>query len=88
MIGKLNHLKVFDSKYIKGPNQDLFVLFLLAIVLSVFLQFPDSDYPFGVFKFFLATNNNHREQSKKTKDKQNEPLWFFHMWWLHKSEMF
>jgi hypothetical protein len=30
----------------------LFVLFLLAIVLSV-LWFTDSDYPFGIFKLFL-----------------------------------
>ena len=28
------------------------VLFLLAIVLSV-LRYTDSDYPFGIFKFFL-----------------------------------
>ena len=31
----------------------LFVLFLLAFVLSVILQFRDSDYPFGIFKLFL-----------------------------------
>ena len=30
-----------------------FVLFLLAIVLSVFFQLIDSDYPFGIFKLFL-----------------------------------
>ena len=30
----------------------IFVLFLLAIVLSV-LRFTDSDYPFGIFKLFL-----------------------------------
>jgi hypothetical protein len=30
-----------------------FVLFLLAIVLSVLLWFTDSDYPFGIFKLFL-----------------------------------
>jgi hypothetical protein len=30
-----------------------FVLFLLAIVLSVLLQYTDSDYPFGIFKLFL-----------------------------------
>ena len=30
-----------------------FVLFLLAIVLSVLLRYMDSDYPFGIFKFFL-----------------------------------
>jgi hypothetical protein len=30
-----------------------FVLFLLAIVLSVLLRHTDSDYPFGIFKLFL-----------------------------------
>jgi hypothetical protein len=30
-----------------------FVLFLLAIVLSVLLRDTDSDYPFGIFKLFL-----------------------------------
>jgi hypothetical protein len=29
-----------------------FVRFLLAIVLSVLLRYMDSDYPFGIFKFF------------------------------------
>jgi hypothetical protein len=29
-----------------------FVLFPLAIVLSVLLRFTDSDYPFGIFKLF------------------------------------
>jgi hypothetical protein len=33
--------------------RSLFVLFRLAIVLSVLLRFTDSDYPFGIFKFFL-----------------------------------
>jgi ABC-type Co2+ transport system permease subunit len=33
--------------------RSLFVLFLLAIVLSV-LRFTDSDYPFGIFKLFLV----------------------------------
>jgi hypothetical protein len=32
--------------------RSLFVLFLLAIVLSV-LRYTDSDYPFGIFKLFL-----------------------------------
>jgi len=31
-----------------------FIPFLLAIVLSVLLRFMDSDYAFGIFKFFLA----------------------------------
>ena len=30
-----------------------FVLFLLAIVMSVLLRYTDSDYPFGIFKLFL-----------------------------------
>jgi hypothetical protein len=41
-----------------------FVLFLLAIVLSVLLQYTDSDFPFGIFNLFfshfgyLAPNND------------------------------
>ena len=31
-----------------------FVLFLLAIVLSVLLRYTDSDYSFGIFKLFYA----------------------------------
>jgi len=31
-----------------------FVLFLLAIVLSVLLWLTDSDYPFGIFRLFLC----------------------------------
>ena len=31
-----------------------FVLFLLVIVLSVLLRYADSDYPFGIFKYFLV----------------------------------
>jgi hypothetical protein len=33
--------------------RSLFVLFLLAIVLSVLLRYTDSDYSFGIFKLFL-----------------------------------
>jgi hypothetical protein len=33
--------------------RSLFVLFLVAIVLSVFLWFTVSDYPFSIFKLFL-----------------------------------
>ena len=35
--------------------RSLFVPFLLSIVLSV-LQITDSEYPFGIFKFFLHLN--------------------------------
>jgi hypothetical protein len=31
-----------------------FVFFLLVIVLSVLLRYPDSDYPFGIFELFLT----------------------------------
>jgi hypothetical protein len=34
-------------------------IFLSAIVLSVFLRFTDSDYPFGISKFFLLTVTNY-----------------------------
>jgi hypothetical protein len=33
----------------------LFVLFLLAIVLSVLLRLAPSDYPFGIFKLFFCS---------------------------------
>jgi hypothetical protein len=33
--------------------RSLFVLFLLAIVLSVLLRYTDSDYPVGIFKHLL-----------------------------------
>jgi hypothetical protein len=38
--------------------RSLFVLFPLAIVLSVLLRFTDSDYPFGIFKLFLINLSN------------------------------
>jgi hypothetical protein len=31
----------------------LFVLFLLAIVLTILVRFTDSDYPFGICKLFF-----------------------------------
>jgi len=34
--------------------RSLFVIFLLAIVLSVLLPYTDSDYLFGIFKLFLS----------------------------------
>jgi hypothetical protein len=33
--------------------RSLFVVFLLAIVLSVFLRFTAADYPFAILKLFL-----------------------------------
>ena len=33
--------------------RSLFVLFLVAIVLSVFLRFMDSDYPFGILDLWI-----------------------------------
>ena len=38
-----------------------FVLFLLAIVLSVLLRYTDSDYPFGIFKLTSDAYNCHHE---------------------------
>ena len=38
--------------------RSLFVLFLLASVLSVLIQFTDSDYHFGIFKLFLRHYKN------------------------------
>jgi hypothetical protein len=35
--------------------RSLFVLLILAIVLSVLLRFTDPDYPFGIFKLFFTT---------------------------------
>jgi len=40
-----------------------FVLFLLAIVLSVFLLFRDSYYPFGIFKLFSEWIKQYRHNS-------------------------
>jgi hypothetical protein len=45
---------------------DLFVLFLLTIVLPVLLRFTASDYPFSIFQ-----NNKHRHDLNQ-KDKQIE----------------
>jgi hypothetical protein len=41
--------KINCTKQLRCP----FVLFPLAIVLSVLLRITDSDYPFGIFKLFL-----------------------------------
>ena len=41
-----------------------FVLFLLAIVLSVLLRHTDSDYPFGIFKLFVLSIRS-TEHAKK-----------------------
>jgi hypothetical protein len=39
-----------------------FVLFLLAIVLSVFLRYTTSDYCYGIFKVVLCINFKNRTQ--------------------------
>jgi hypothetical protein len=40
----------------------LLYFFLLPIVLSVFLRYTDSDYPFGICKlFYIEKLNNHME---------------------------
>jgi len=40
--------------------RSLFILLLLAIMLSVLLRFKASDYPFGIFKLFLYRLNSQR----------------------------
>jgi hypothetical protein len=37
-----------------------FVLFLLAILLSVLLRYTDSDYPFGIFSDYFSYIKPHR----------------------------
>ena len=44
----------------------MFVLFLLAIVLSVLLRFTDSDYPFDIFKLLLKSIRNKHMRSMAT----------------------
>jgi len=39
--------------------RSLFVLFRLAVDLSVLLRFTASDYTFGVFKILLLKNSNN-----------------------------
>jgi hypothetical protein len=41
-----------------------FVLFRLAIVLSVLLRFKDSDHPFGIFILFLLAKRNETKSNK------------------------
>jgi len=36
-----------------ASSTTLFVLFLLAIVLSILLRFTDSDCPIAIFKLFI-----------------------------------
>ena len=36
-----------------------FVIFLLAVALSVLLRYKDSYYPFGIFKLFLPVGPHH-----------------------------
>jgi hypothetical protein len=49
-----------------SANREILVVplffFLLIIVLSVVLRFTDSDYPFGIFKLFLAMHISTRNQ--------------------------
>jgi hypothetical protein len=45
--------------------RSLFVLFLLAIVLSVLLRYTDSDYLFGIFKFFLSPKKKPNKMYKQ-----------------------
>ena len=48
--------------------RSLFILFLLAIALSVLLRFTDSVYPFGIFKLLFRKWNciTHSSYNKQT----------------------
>jgi hypothetical protein len=46
--------------------RSLFVLFLLAIVLSVLLRYTDSDYTYGIFTLITKINTNHPNCLQKT----------------------
>jgi hypothetical protein len=45
--------------------RSLFVFFLLAIILSFFLWFTASDYPFGIFKLFSSKSDHQKESAEK-----------------------
>ena len=47
-------IRILITPLVSSNSSCPFVLFLLAIVLSVFLRYTDSDYPFGIFKLFLS----------------------------------
>ena len=49
-----DHINFHVSEMFCGPLFFFLVLFLLAIVLSVCLQFTSSNYPFVIFKIFLV----------------------------------
>ena len=56
IVGSSNNLFIYLSlfqKRVMRPQVMSFCPFLLVIVLSVLLRFTDSDYHFGIFKFFL-----------------------------------
>ena len=48
----------------------LYFFFWTLIVLSVLLRYADSDYPFGIFKFFShppkQTKNNNKKHNMTT----------------------
>ena len=45
-----------------------FVLFLLAIVLSVLLRYMESNYPFDIFKLFSIDNLNAKSSDCSSHD--------------------
>jgi uncharacterized protein YacL len=55
-----------------------FVLFALAIVLSVLLRYTNSDYPFGIFEpllqIFLIKKKNNKKQNKNTTSEQYQNI--------------
>ncbi len=61
-----------------------FVLFLLAIVLSVLLRYTDSDCPFGIFKHFFSKQEPLIYAPYLDNQTTNGHLWM--MWSIHMGE--
>jgi hypothetical protein len=63
--------------------RSLFVIFLVAIVLSV-LRFTDSDYPFGILKFFL-TPSHFNEVSVPSQESERSCIYVLRLTILYLS---
>jgi len=57
LLTLLDHMSYSILSFTCMFCRSLFVLFRLAIVLSVLLQYTDSEYSFGISKLFLLDKN-------------------------------
>jgi hypothetical protein len=55
-MAKIENVQKDKQRSTKHTYKTLFVLFLLGIVLSV-LRYAIFDYPFGIFKLFMTSQN-------------------------------